>query len=341
MRTEDLLRPMVPVTYALLVLEAAEAHGVGGAELLGAAGVPAEAVGDPSGRVSVVDIAVLLDRALELTGEPALGYEMALASSLTSHGIMGFGMMTSSTLREAIELGAEFLQLRVPMLSAELRVEDDVAVVSLAETTPLGDLRRPLFDLVLVKLARIGRSLTDHRLDMDEVELWFDYSEPDYHRRLRHRLPPMVFDMGANELRFPAELLDRRPDTADPTNARLVEEQCRREVEQLALADDVVGQVRAALQRSESGYPTLVEVAELMHTSSRSLKRHLHDRGTSFHLLLDATRRAEAVRLLATTELSVEHVGRRLGYADASSFRRAFQGWTGATPSSFRESHRG
>ena len=340
MKTDDLAKPTVPVGYAMMLLEAVEAHGIAPRRLLDAAGVEPHLLEDPAERVSVIEIAALMDRAIELTGEPGLGYELALSSSVMSHGIMGFGMMVCESLREAIKLGTEFLHLRVPVLTAELREVDGVAAVSVVETVELGDLREVMFDLFLVKLARIGRTLTDHRLGLDQVELWFDYPEPPYHARFRDRLPPMAFDMGANELRFDARLLDRRPDTADARHARQVEEQCRREVEQLGIPDDVVGQVRAVLLAAEDGYPTLVEVADLLHTSTRTLKRRLHAHGTTFHQLLDATRRAEAIRLLTGTVLSVEQVARRLGYADSSSFRRAFQAWTDSTPSTFREDHR-
>jgi len=340
MRTDDLEKPTVPVAYARLMIDAAQLHGVSAEAVLGACGIAARSFEDPNERMSVIDIASLVEQVIQLTGEPGIGYEIALSSSLTSHGLMGFGMMTSSTLRDAIQLGTEFLHLRVPVLSAELRVEGDVAAVSVVETAPLGDLRRPLYDLFLVKLARIGRSLTDHHLRLSEVELWFDYDEPDYYQRYRDRLPPMAFDMGTNELRFDAALLDRRPDSANPVNARMVEQQCRLEEEQLGLGADVVGQVRAALQGSDDGYPSLGEVADRLHTSSRTLKRHLHDHGTSFHELLEAARRSEAIRLLTTTALSIEQISGRLGYADASSFRRAFQGWTDTTPGNFRDAHR-
>ncbi len=48
--------------------------------------------------------------------------------------------------------------------------------------------------------------------------------------------------------------------------------------------------------------------------------------------------RAEAIRLLQTTALSVAQIARRLGYADASSFSRAFQKWTSASPGAYRTS---
>jgi AraC-like DNA-binding protein len=44
------------------------------------------------------------------------------------------------------------------------------------------------------------------------------------------------------------------------------------------------------------------------------------------------------MRLLNTTKLPVAQVAARLGYADASSFSRAFHKWTATTPGAFRES---
>lgn len=327
----------MPVRYAELVLEVADARGADGEGLLDASGIAAELLGDPDARVPVSSMATLVRRAIDATGEPGLGYEIGLGSSLTSHGIMGFGMLASPTVRDAILLGVEFLQLRVPVLSAALRVDGDVAAVSVVETVPLGDLRQVLLDTFLVKLARLGRALADGRLGSQDLELWFDYARPAYHERLADRLPPMRFGMGSNEVRFDAAVLELRPATADPANARLVERQCRRELDQLGLDGDVVGQVRAALRRSDDGYPTLGQVAEHLHTSSRTLKRRLQARGTSFHRLLDDTRRADAVRLLTSTTLTVEQVARRLGYAEASGFRRAFQSWTGTTPGDYRD----
>jgi AraC-like DNA-binding protein len=117
----------------------------------------------------------------------------------------------------------------------------------------------------------------------------------------------------------------------------MVEEQCRRELEQLGLDGDLVAQVQAALHESDGGYPDLDTVAERLHLSSRTFKRKLSAHGTSFRRLVDATRRAEAVRLLNTTALSVSQIAEQLGYADASSFTRAFQKWTSTTPGAFRQ----
>lgn len=150
----------------------------------------------------------------------------------------------------------------------------------------------------------------------------------------------MRFEMGSNEARFPPFALDLTPETADPFNASLVAQQCRQELEKLGLEQNIVAKVTALLQDAEGGYPTLSEVADQLHTSSRTLKRHLQDRGTSFYLLLDTARRARATQLLTTTDLSIEQIAHELGYADASGFRRAFHAWTGTNPSDARRRRR-
>jgi AraC-like DNA-binding protein len=335
MKQEDFSKPFVPVVYGVLILEVAQAHGVDRDALLAAAGVPAPVLEDPNGRLSRLQAGGMLYQALKLSGEPALGYEIGLHSSLTSHGLMGYGLISSSTLRQAIDLAVKFLQLRLPMFSMKLLTDGAQAVIEITEAVPLpADTRQCLFDLFLVGMARVAPALTGYR--MPDIELWFDCPEPEYYARYKARLPAMRFGMGANQLRFRTTYLDLRPDTANPVTAKMVEEQCRRELEQLGFAGDLVGQVRAVLRNTPDGYPDLEKVAGLLHMSSRTLKRKLKERGTSFHRLLEEARRAEGIRLLRTTALTVEQIAEQLGYSDPSNFCRAFRKWTAATPNVFR-----
>ena len=47
---------------------------------------------------------------------------------------------------------------------------------------------------------------------------------------------------------------------------------------------------------------------------------------------------AIALIVLSDTSLPVEDIAKRLGYAQPKSFRRAFNSWTGQSPSGFRSS---
>jgi AraC-like DNA-binding protein len=327
-------RPVVPVAYGILIQEVAASFGVG-PELLDAAGVPRSAFGDPDGRLTALQAGALLLHGLELTREPGLGYEIGLRSSLTSHGVMAFGLLTSATLRQAIELGAEYSAVRLPMLRLQLVVDRDQAGVDVEETMPLGAVRQCLFDLFLVGLARMTPALTGR--PVDSVELWFECEEPTHYKRYRDRLPPVCFGKGVNQLRFAAAYLDLPLDTANEVASRVAQEQIAGELTRIGLADDVVAHVRSVMSAGGVGYG-LSEVAQALLVSPRTLKRRLNDQGVRFHDLVSEVRRAEAVRLLRHSVLTVEQIGTQLGYADPGNFCRAFKRWTGQTPGAFRKS---
>jgi AraC-like DNA-binding protein len=70
--------------------------------------------------------------------------------------------------------------------------------------------------------------------------------------------------------------------------------------------------------------------------SARTLHRRLAEAGTSFEKLLDETRRELAAEYVRRTDYSVGEVAYLLGFAETSSFNRAFRRWTGKSPSEFR-----
>jgi AraC-like DNA-binding protein len=102
---------------------------------------------------------------------------------------------------------------------------------------------------------------------------------------------------------------------------------------------DLSDRARALLADPAHRFPDLERAARALAVSSRTLRRHLSDRGTPFQLLRDQLRRAHAIALVEQSTLVLDDIARALGYADRRSFLRAFARWTGETPSSFRRNH--
>ncbi len=146
-------------------------------------------------------------------------------------------------------------------------------------------------------------------------------------------LPQCRYDQAHVQLVFPAILLARSLPMADPAALRRAREHCERE---LALLDagrrDICARVRLELERQEQRFPNLEEVAARLHLSSRSLKRHLHDAGTSFRQLLGQARQRQALRLLRRPEVSLQRIALYLGYSDPTNFTRAFKRWNPRPP---------
>jgi AraC-like DNA-binding protein len=338
MKTEDLHKPAIPVAYGHLILTVADKLGVPRSRMLDGLHIPDAVIASADARLSMLQANALLYRGLKLTGNPGFGYEIGLHSGLTTHGFLGYGLLSNATLRTAVDFGSRFLALRLPNLSLRVFTDGAHGVIEASETLALGAVRQCMYDLFLVGLWRmvpvLGTQLAEAQ---QQIELWFDYPEPDYAQHYRTRLPALRFATGANQVRFPARYLDQPLRTADPVTARLVTHQCEQELTQLGYRGDIAAQVRALLADASDGYPGLDAVAARLRISTRTLKRRLQERGLGFQQLLDEARRRDALRLLDDATLSIEQIALRLGYSDPANFTRAFRKWAGRSPSAHRQ----
>jgi len=335
-KLEDLHKPAIPVAYGTLILDVVGHLGVARADLLKDQGISTELLENPDARLSMLQANNLLYRALRLSGNPALGYEIGLHSSLTSHGFIGFGLMCHSTLRDSVTFGSKFLQLRLPNLRLRISSEGDFGIIEVVEAIPSGTLRQCMIDLFMVGLWRMARYFAADLAQPDAIELWFDRPEPSYHQQYRSRLPAMRFGMSANQMRIPQAFLDLPLQTANPVTAQLVTQQCQQELSRLGYDKDFAQQVRALLINRNSAYPNLDELAAALSMSSRTIKRRLLEHDLSFQLLLDDVRRRDSMQLLADPTLSIEEISHRIGYCDPANFTRAFRKWTGSAPRNHR-----
>lgn len=92
-------------------------------------------------------------------------------------------------------------------------------------------------------------------------------------------------------------------------------------------------ELRHRLARGAADKPS---VARALGMSARTLARRLRDAGTSYQIVLEETRRAVALDLLGNPSLAVYELAFLLGYAEPSTFHRAFRRWTGETPDAWR-----
>ena len=96
--------------------------------------------------------------------------------------------------------------------------------------------------------------------------------------------------------------------------------------------------IRQITQALSEGIPTISKIADQLGMSRRTLQRRLADQGLVYQELVDETRRDLAVRLLERNEFSLAEIAFLTGYAEQSTFTRAFKRWHGLTPTGFRRS---
>lgn len=148
--------------------------------------------------------------------------------------------------------------------------------------------------------------------------------------RVRH-------DSSHNALVFSREVLEARPRLAHEAMAIYFGAQVRDRLELVRSGAGVVEALkRAFFQEPVLGADSLFAASERLGMSARTLQRRLDAAGTSFSIELESARRQRAFSLVTTTERSLSSIAKDLGFADASSFARAFRRWYSAQPSSLR-----
>ena len=109
----------------------------------------------------------------------------------------------------------------------------------------------------------------------------------------------------------------------------------------LTTGDSVVTRVRRLLRTMvRTPKCSVREVADRMGMHVRTLNRELAAAGTTFLTLREEARKELACQLLDRTRTTIHEIATILGYTDAATLTRAFQRWTGSTPSRWRASRR-
>ena len=85
--------------------------------------------------------------------------------------------------------------------------------------------------------------------------------------------------------------------------------------------------------------PSLEVISDMLATTPQTLRRRLQREGQGYQMIKDALRRDVAVEYLTQSDLPLLEVATRVGFSEASTFHRAFKGWTGLTPGAYRQAH--
>lgn len=148
---------------------------------------------------------------------------------------------------------------------------------------------------------------------------------------------PISYAQPCASLRMDQAIWQRRIDTADPyLHATL-----KQVAAQLQLAPSPSSDLEQALRvrlrdALAQGRADPERLAGLLGVSERTLQRRLQDLGRSFSAVVEDFRYEEAVRLLQDQRLQLAAIACRLGYAEQTSFTRAFRRWTCETPGAWR-----
>lgn len=325
--------PSTLATWAATILRALEARGIEMAPLAARAGIDPAALG-PDLRVPRAALNRLWELAVEATGDPAFGLETSRFTAQTTFHALGYAVLASMTLKDALERIIRYRRLLGDVLELQLVRTDDgyrfLIDVSAEPTVPF-----QAVDAIAAVCTRQARMLHGARTCQPRA-VWFARPEPadvrPYRRVFR---APVHFAAPVNALEFSrADVEDPLP-TGNAELARANDEVLVRFLARLETARLSSRVQQALLDALPDGAPSKAAIARVLGMSARNLQRHLADEGTSFKDLLESARASLARSYLGEGRRSVTEIAFLLGFADTSAFSRAFKRWTGSSPREF------
>jgi len=322
-------------SWALSIVQALELDGLDCQDLFVKLGLDYSALNDPDARFAQDGMTRLWQRAVEITGNPAIGLNLAKVMRPGAMHVVGYALMSSSTLRDSFQRLVRYQRIIAEGADLQFGSTNRGALLTLAIHGDQLPPARQSADGSLASTLAFCRWLTGKPLV--PIEVYFQGPPPA-------DIEPYEAAFEA-PLRFNAEyhgMLMRHVDMdiALPTaNAELAQLHDRFAGDYLARFSDsrVTHQARQVICRLlPQGEPRRETVAQSLHLSERSLQRRLDEEGTSFQQLLDDTRRTLAEQYLARADLALLEVAYLLGFADPSNFFRAFKRWFAMTPGEYR-----
>ena len=330
--------PVVPSTYPSEVVKLAIERGADEAVVLEGTGIDPAMLKSPRARVSYKQLRVLTQNVLRLVNDPALGLEVASRLVMGRWGALGFATMSAPDLRHALGLVVRYGSLVGPHIEYSQFTDGSFTTLRFDQHIRLGSLRPFVTEMVVGALLAQLRAIAVGPITPERVE--FDYPAPSYADQYETFFGcPVVFGAECVQMVFRRADLDAPLKYSCEPTAVHAEAQCESELEASKERKSVVSQVRYLLRNREDGFPDVRTAARSLRTSERSLRRALHESGTSYQTLMDETRRELALDYLTSTRVPVEDIARMAGFSDGRSFRRAFKRWTGMTPGEARRSN--
>lgn len=321
--------------WALAIVQALELGGVDCVGLFAELGLDYAALNDPDARFPQDGMTRVWQHAVALSGNPAIGLNMAQVVRPASFHVVGYALMSSRNLREGFTRLVRYQRIIGEGADLNLLPQPDGYALTLAIHGDRLPPARQSAEASLAYCLAFCRWLT---------------GKPIRPREVRFQGPPPA-DLGPYQqvfqapLRFNAEhygLIFERSDVEaqlPSANEALAQLHDRFAGDYLARfsGSRVTHQARQVLCRLlPQGEPRRETVAQALHLSQRTLQRRLQEEGTSYQQLLDDTRRDLAEQYLGQVDLTLLEVAYLLGFADPSNFFRAFRRWFGETPGEYR-----
>ena len=321
--------------YVKALLSLVQGYGISHQQLLAGTGIsPACLKGDIN--LDDQQFFTLCERALALTADPALGLRFGERLNISTHGVLGYALMSSATVGDVLQLLLQYHRMLQPSMRLQLIKDSDHVYLECRALHLNEQLERFLVECFYAAVRTSGSFLLGDRTIMVTLEL--DYPAPAYAGIYDQVFGfPVSFNSKERRMSFQRDTLSLPLSTANPAVEAIFREQCSSLLSSLGQQAPVSARVQHILLFRSGEFPAVEQVARQLFMSERTLRRRLHEEGNSFQQLLDQVRFQLSKEYLRNTQLPISEIARLVGFSDSPNFRRSFKRWSGSSqPSCFR-----
>jgi AraC-like DNA-binding protein len=315
-----------------------EELGVRASAVLRRAGLPQEFIDQPRVLLNTEELFALWRAVGEVSTNPTIGLLLGTENRTERFHPIGLAALSSENFGAAIDQMARYKQLTCP---EEILQEKDDEEWGIQFRWLLADEVEPpvLNECCFAWVLSIARHGTGTRLSPLRVE----FAQPREHVKVieRHFGCPVVCGAARNAIVFRVADAQRSFVTRNAELLGMLAPQFEEELKRESGDENFLERIRVAIQQKLTGQrPTIEDIADALHISSRTLQRRLQDEGSSFQRVLEEARHQLARHYLTNSVLELNEAAYLLGYNDANSFVRAFRTWEGVPPARWREQQR-
>ncbi|MEE1923446.1 AraC family transcriptional regulator [Pseudomonas sp. 148P] len=243
--------------------------------------------------------------------------------------------MAQPTVGAALASALEFLGLTFEHLQPVLVRQQGLAEIVIGE--PHQDPRRPFTYFTFWMIVHgVACWLAGRRIPILAIEL--RCSEPDFCDDYRVMFSQNLrFARPRTRMIFAADCLDLPVRRSAEELQRFLAQAPGNILVKYRDPDSLARRIKDDLRRQPAAqWPETEALAQRLCISASTLRRRLAEEGQTYQALKDSVRKELAIGWLAQPDLSFAEIAERLGFADASSFHKAFRKWSGSNPGHYR-----
>jgi AraC-like DNA-binding protein len=271
------------------------------------------------------------DHAVEMTQDPLLALHMGQETNISGFGMLGYLIQSCSTLEEAFEVVVKYNNTLTDIFHFS------------TEHTPQGytfyfnpipqyrnkypESSRQAVELLMSALSGVFYMLTGKKITPLRAQLAYPKRNiSEYERILQTNI---VFDAETNCLIYRMEDMLTRIISYDKSLYSIFSLLLAEKQQNISQQKSFADQIKDVLLSQFGGQiPPIEVVASRMNMSLRTFQRRLADEKITFRQVSNELRKELALSMMDKCQSNKTDIAYLLGYAELSSFQRAYKNWT-------------